>query len=447
VASAPSDGGPVRGRVDRDGRLISADPELAALQQEAGSRIGAELALPQLAAIARLARKLGVPISRPAVAAGAEHDVELWVRAIPQGDEVSLSLDRWTLRPPAPPRLTTLVAHEQEVDIGGAAEEWAADEDFSIVSMSPGLAEKLGVSAEDAIGQPITRLFRLEEDEGGELPLLAAATSRSEFAGQRARPRKGAVDEVLILRGTPVTGPDGRFAGFKGEAVSESAPGAGALPAAPGPSLDQVIDEALRSPLDRIIESADQIVQQSEGPLRSDYADYAGDIAAAARHLLSVIRSMSGETEQDHDQVDLAALAAEAAGMLEATAEARGVAIATEPTAPIMARGEARGVIQVLVNLIGNAVRHSHEGGIVSLSFEQDDSTVRVHVLDQGPGIDPADQQRIFERFERGSGVEGGTGLGLAIARRLARSMGGDILLESAPGAGARFTLVLPAAR
>ena len=83
MATAPSDRGPVRGRLDAENRLISADPELVALQTEAGSHIGSELALPQIASIARLARKLGVPIYRNAVAAGAEHDVELWVRAIP----------------------------------------------------------------------------------------------------------------------------------------------------------------------------------------------------------------------------------------------------------------------------------------------------------------------------------------------------------------------------
>ena len=58
MASAPSDRPPVRGKVDRDGRLVSADPDLAALQTEAGSELGAELALPQIATIARLARKL-----------------------------------------------------------------------------------------------------------------------------------------------------------------------------------------------------------------------------------------------------------------------------------------------------------------------------------------------------------------------------------------------------
>ena len=95
MATAPSDRGPVRGRLDGQDRLISADPELVALQTEAGSHVGSELALPQITSIARLARKLGVPIYRNAIAAGADHDVELWVLATPEVGEVSLSIERW----------------------------------------------------------------------------------------------------------------------------------------------------------------------------------------------------------------------------------------------------------------------------------------------------------------------------------------------------------------
>ena len=96
------------------------------------------------------------------------------------------------------------------------------------------------------------------------------------------------------------------------------------------------------------------------------------------------------------------------------------------------------------MNLIGNAVRHSPRGGTVRLAFARTAGTASVTVSDEGPGIAPADQQRIFERFERADTDEGGTGLGLAISRRLARSMGGDVTLDSAPGEGARFTLTLP---
>jgi signal transduction histidine kinase len=120
------------------------------------------------------------------------------------------------------------------------------------------------------------------------------------------------------------------------------------------------------------------------------------------------------------------------------------VAIAVGAEGPLPASGEERAVIQILVNLINNAVRHSPDKGTVTLAFARTAGTASVTVSDQGSGIDSADQQRIFERFERAHAKEGGTGLGLAISRRLARSMGGDVTLQSAPGEGARFTLTLP---
>ncbi|MGH6658432.1 MAG: sensor histidine kinase, partial [Sphingomicrobium sp.] len=82
--------------------------------------------------------------------------------------------------------------------------------------------------------------------------------------------------------------------------------------------------------------------------------------------------------------------------------------------------------------------------GQVSLTLGHTGNQAWVTVADQGKGIEPADQQRIFERFQRADEAPGGTGLGLAIARRLARSMGGDVTLESVAGQGARFTLSLP---
>ena len=153
---------------------------------------------------------------------------------------------------------------------------------------------------------------------------------------------------------------------------------------------------------------------------------------------------MSEDPAQGHRTIDLGALAAEAVVMLESSAEDRGVTIDVGAEEPLPASGEERAVIQILVNLISNAVRHSPDKGTVTLAFARTAGTASVTVSDQGPGIDSADQQRIFERFERAHAKEGGTGLGLAISRRLARSMGGDVTLESAPGEGARFTLTLP---
>jgi signal transduction histidine kinase len=442
--SAPSKPRTVSGRLDRDGRLIAADPELEALQRDAGSALGETLALPQVAAVAKLARRLGTPVTRPALAASAEHDIDLWVRATPEDDEVALSLEGWTVRMPPGDRLANLLGGGSEGEEAATARnEWAADEELRIISLSSDLAELLGCDPSQAQGQPLARLLRLEEDESGDMPLISAVAARRGFSGQHAR---GRTDEsrAIVLSGEVVTGADGHFAGFRGTAqVRESA-----APAENGrnTAFDHALDEVLRSPLDRIIESAERIVDRSDGPLRSDYASYGNDIAAAARHLLSVVRGMSEEPAQDRRSVDLAALAAEAVVMLEASAEERKVGIELDAIERLPASGQEGAIIQILVNLIANAIRHSPEGATVKVTFGRTPGTASATVSDAGPGIAATDHQRIFERFERAHEEEGGTGLGLAISRRLARSMGGDVTLASAPGEGAQFTLTLPAA-
>ena len=443
MASAPSEPRAVLGRLDRAGRLVAADPELEALQREAGSRLGQPLALPQIAAVAQLARKLRTPVSRPALAASAEHDIEMWVQATPEGEDILLSLEGWTNRPPAGPRLAAILGGGSEAEAGGTRNEWAADEELRIISLSPDLAELLGVSPDAVAGQPLTRVVRLEEDEFGEMPLISALAARRGFSGQPARSRSNE-GRTVVLSGEVVTGADGSFAGFRGSVETQG--GVPQVATSPAAAFDLALDEALRSPIDRIIESAERIVERADGPLRSDYASYGSDIAAAARHLLSVLGAMNEEAALSPSVVDLAELAGEAAVMLDSTAEERQVIIDLERQDALPAKGEERAVIQILVNLIGNAIRYSPAGATIRVEFSRDQRTASVSVADQGPGIAAADQQRIFERFERAHPKEEGTGLGLTISRRLARSMGGDVTLDSAPGEGARFTLRLPTA-
>ena len=274
------------------------------------------------------------------------------------------------------------------------------------------------------------------------MPLLTALAARTAFAGQPAVAR-AAGNQRLMLSGEPVAGEDGGFAGLRGRAIPDHIQ----LPEAAneGPTIDPALDQALRSPLARIIQAAEGIVDRADGPLRSDYAAYAGDIAAAARHLLSVIRSMVDEPADATSVIDLAVLAGEAIALVQPQAEERTVALELRGEAVIPVHGDRRGVIQILVNLLGNAVRHSPEGGTVTLELARTERFGEAGIADQGKGIAQADQERIFEKFER---LEegGGAGLGLAIARRLARSMGGEVSLLSAPGEGAVFTLSLPLA-
>ena len=443
MASAPYDQGPVHGRVDAEGRLVSADPSLLRLQEAAGSKLGAPLALPQLAAVVRSAFRLGVPLSRSVIAASADEDFDLWVRAEPDAEGASFTIEGWKVRPPAPPRLT-LVGHEPAADEvePQPALGFATDAELKLSAIDPALAGRLGVSEGDATGQPLTRFFILVDDGSGLMPLLTALGSRQDFEGQQASLRSDP-DTRVILSGTAQRSTSDRFTGFEigadfGESEARTEP--------PG-VFDAALDEALRSPLDRIIAAADKIVDRSDGPLRSDYAAYAGDISAAGRHLLSVIRAMTEQPTVDPSRIDLSQSVAEALQLVQSRAEARGVAVAVAGADnPLPAHAEARATVQILVNILGNAIGHSPSGGTILVKLEVAQGEARVTIIDEGPGIDAADQERIFNRYERVGDEPGGTGLGLAIARRLARSMGGDIQLVSALGEGARFTLVLAAA-
>lgn len=447
MASAPGQPQGIFARVDAAGRLIEADPMLVALQLESGSALGAKLALPQLAAVARLVRKLGIAVSRPAVVAARDHDLELWVRGEPDGNDVLLWVESSKRRPPSGSRLDAIASGDEFDAIRGARDDWRTDAELRFTTLSVEFVSIVGVDPNEAIGQALTRVLRLEEDPEGAMPMLTALATRSDFSGQIAVAR-GANGHRVVLNGSPIVDDDGGFGGFRGSVIADkkSVPEPANEVGSAALAIDPDLDLALRSPLDRIIAAADGIVERAEGPLRSDYAEYAGDISAAAKHLLSVIRSMAEQVPAAPDSVDLAALALEAIHLVEPQAEERSITFERQGVEHVAARGEARGIIQILVNLLGNAVRHSPDNGQVTVTLGVDKNMATATIADQGPGIAPGDQERIFAKFERLGNGEGGAGLGLAIARRLAGSMGGEISLVSEPGEGARFTLSLPAA-
>jgi len=99
-------------------------------------------------------------------------------------------------------------------------------------------------------------------------------------------------------------------------------------------------------------------------------------------------------------------------------------------------------VLQIISNLLSNAFRWTPDGGRIELELNASDGTICVAVDDNGPGVPPGEQERIFRPFWSRDG--GGTGLGLAIARELATALGGKIRLKSSPEQGSRFELVLP---
>ena len=456
-SAVSADTGIVSGRLDADGRLIEADPPLAALQAQAGGSSGGTLAVPQIAALARLAQRLGITVSRAAVAASGEEDLDLWVRAEPEGREVFLAITGWTSRParqstPATPR-------EREADFLRAAADWTweTDDRLRLTALSPGAGAAIGSPPSTCLGKQLTRLFRFLENPDGSLPILTALAEHRSFDAQAAELRAGRQGRFL-LSGVPLIDGSGSFAGFRGGAVAQSEEAAQSeaearVMAREGTAFGERLDQALRGPLAHIIDNAERLRAQPEGPLRRDYAGYAEDIASAGRHLLALVDDLVDlqaverpDFRPDAEPIDLADLARRAAGLLAVRAADRQVTIdAPGPDETLPATGDFTRTLQILMNLIANALRYSPDGGQVWVRCEQEGDLAALIVADQGKGIAEADQERIFEKFERVDPSEpGGTGLGLYIARRLARAMGGDIAVDSAPGQGARFTFTLP---
>jgi signal transduction histidine kinase len=449
----------VRAALSAEGRLLSADAPLLALQREAGASLGEPLAVPQLAAIARLAIRLGVMVSRPVAAAAERGDIDMWVRARPDGSGVALSIIDWRERPaaalPADPG-------RRDADIAALAEGWTwqIDTQLRFVMTMAGADESGALPPDPPVpGTRFSSYFQLQPDAEGDMAMLRGFAQRRPFRDQRAALAADPA-RMVTLSAFPMFDLSGQLTGYRGTAL----PLDRAMPAPPAsdPPLSlypaefgRRLDRSLRQPLGRIIANADTISAQLEGPLRADYAGYADDIAAAGRHLLALVDDLADLQAIDRpdfsvisEEVDLADLGRRAAGLLAVKALDRRIEIVPPaPEATLLATGEFRRVLQILVNLIGNAVRYSPEGTQVRIATEWEAGQARVAVIDQGAGVAPADRERIFDKFERlGRDDAAGSGLGLYISRRLARAMGGDIVIGGAPGQGARFILSLPAA-
>jgi len=426
--------------LDADGALLSADPALEALHARAGGIVGGVMAVPQLATIARLARRLGIVVSRRVTVADDEADIDLWVRAQPEGERVRLAASGWTEMPAWRPS-------RGGATLPGDGWRWETDGSLRLTFVS--LDGATGFDPFALLGRPLTALFGFDEGEDGAMPILDALARRRPFRDQPAtlRPTGGAVRLDALVRPDP----QGAFGGLTGTArpIDPDVQG-DTMPA----TFTAGLDRALRAPLARIVANADSIHARADGPIDDDYADYAADIASAGRHLLGLVDDLVDlraiEKPDFHpaaEPIDLADVARRAAGLLAVRADRAGVGIVRPGfDARVPAIGDFGRTLQILVNLVGNAVRYSPAGTSVEVVAASTEGRATVTVADRGKGIAPDDQARVFEKFERVDPTEpGGNGLGLFIARRLARAMGGDLTVASTPGEGARFTLTLPA--
>jgi signal transduction histidine kinase len=213
----------------------------------------------------------------------------------------------------------------------------------------------------------------------------------------------------------------------------------------------------LRTPLNAIAGYVDLLDLEVHGAITDEQRRSLDRVRHNQEMLLGLISDVlnyakleAGRIEFDMAPIAVADVIAQLEVFLEPQIRAAGLQYVCETVDPaLFARGDRERMAQVLLNLVGNAIKFTPEGGRITIRCAGDGADVRLCVCDNGRGIPPALARKIFEPFvqidrERMERSQQGVGLGLAISRDLAGGMGGAIEVESAPGEGSTFTLVLP---
>ncbi len=171
-------------------------------------------------------------------------------------------------------------------------------------------------------------------------------------------------------------------------------------------------------------------------------------IAHLVEGLLLLARADAGVLRMDRRPVDLAQLVEDVYGQAKVLADAKTLTVGLGPVEPVSIEGDAERLRRLLLNLVDNGIKYTPPGGQVTLSLESDGAWASLKVADTGFGLSREAQEQIFQRFYRAEETrtrgEGGAGLGLCIARSIAEAHSGRIQVESTPGHGSAFTVLLP---
>lgn len=214
----------------------------------------------------------------------------------------------------------------------------------------------------------------------------------------------------------------------------------------------------LRTPLNAIIGFSDLLAEQTAGALSSKQQRFVNHIQQGARHLLALINDIldlskveAGRLELSRENVPVGTALAEVLGSIRPAAAAKGISVLSSIGPDVMVFADRTRFKQILVNLLGNAVKFTPEGGKIWVEAAERRGRLTVSVSDTGLGIPADEQEAIFDAFHQAGattkGVKEGTGLGLAITKRLVEEHGGRIWVESEPEKGARLSFTMAAGR
>jgi len=213
----------------------------------------------------------------------------------------------------------------------------------------------------------------------------------------------------------------------------------------------------LRTPLNAVMGFSDLLADKRYGELSERQQRYVSHINTGGRHLLKLINDIldlskieAGRLEISREDLSVETIFGEVLSALRPLVEKKTQTLSSLAEPGLSVHADATRFRQVLMNLVGNAIKFTPEGGRIELEAQQVESEVQVKVRDNGPGIPKEEQKRIFDAFYRlrksGEGTEG-TGLGLAITESLVKLQGGSLGLESEPGKGSCFYFSLPMAK
>ncbi len=454
------------GLTDARDRLLSADEQLAELQERCGGDLPGVLAIPELLELVRQSRRMGLRIARNFSAYDGDAMITGFARIHPlteaDGGGCEVLIDNWQRRALTPPGGREFVEKIDAIDRATAEVTARLDarqrvQVLSAIAPDAADLQAAATTRPGAVWSELVDLSAVSHHQPLHWRLLDGANCRFDGSQRHWRIR-------LIPLGPDAHSPDGFELLLIADeplinASSDEDDQSRGEDSAPTRLIGTALTPVLRQPIARIIANAETIRARLAGPLREEYSEYAGTIASAGQHLSAMLDDLADlevvETPgfaAAQEPVDLADAAMRAAGILGVRAQNRDIVIELVGTrGAVVATAEFRRVLQILINLIGNAIAYSPVGSTVRITAEPAGAgRVGVAVADEGPGVTPDQAERIFDKFERlgrdsDGGKDKGSGLGLFISRRLSEAMGGSLTVESAAGGGALFRLELPA--